>query len=96
MESQLACFIDATNFCPPHASYKYITNDLKLTNSFDTWHGMKLVELTPKLPNFYTKGTKNVAKVMKKISEGRLSDKCKTWFPEFRDKSSLNFIHVQV
>ena len=31
-------------------------------------------------------GTKNVAKEMKKISEGRVRDRGVTWFPELVDK----------
>ena len=31
-------------------------------------------------------GTKNVAKEVKKISEGRVRDRGVTWFPELADK----------
>ena len=37
-------------------------------------------------------GTKNVAKSLKKITEGRVRDKGVTWFPELVDKRKCLFI----
>lgn len=36
--------------------------------------------------NDLSKGTKNVGKEMKKVSQGRVRDRGKTWFPELSDK----------
>ena len=37
--------------------------------------------------NSYGTGTKNVAKEMKKITEGRVKERGKKWFPDLADKS---------
>ena len=34
-------------------------------------------------------GTKNVARELKKVTEGRVRDRNITWFPELSDKNSL-------
>ena len=47
-------------------------------------------------------GTKNVARQMAKISQGRVRDRGVTWFPELVDKSRgafiqlnrMNFVHL--
>ena len=51
---------------------RYIVEDLKMLNSFDTWHG----ELLPILEcqctfEVYFTGTKNVAKSLAKATKGR-------------------------
>ena len=43
--------------------------------------------------NFCVSGTKNVAKSLKKIMEGRVRDKGVTWFPELVDKRKCLFIY---
>lgn len=37
--------------------------------------------------NSFGTGTKNVAKEMKKITEGRVKERGKKWFPDLADKS---------
>ncbi len=70
----------------------YVVNDLKLKNSYDTWHGENdwysnhLLYL--KLRSVYVTGTKNVAKNLKKAIGG-IRKAGKTWFPELSDKSKL-------
>ena len=53
---------------------KYITDDLKLINSYDRWHGkvehLHTVQTFRYLFCAYIIGTKNVAKMMKGISCG--------------------------
>ena len=71
-----------------HSVTRYITDSLGLINSYDTWHGA--------LCGYWSKncikssspaGTKNVDKLMKKITEGRVRDRDVTWFPQLVDKS---------
>ena len=38
-------------------------------------------------------GTKNVAKELKKIAQGRVRDRNVTWFPELVDKRELCIVH---
>ena len=69
---------------------KYITDDLKLINSYDTWHGK--VEHLQRLRYLfctYNIGTKNVAKKMKGISCGPQKNEGKTWFLELSDKRNI-------
>lgn len=79
---------------------KYVTGSLKLVNSYDTWHGQLQVvqNLCMCMQNVISLvcvysyvctlvGTKNVAKEMKKITQGTKKDKGTKWFPEFADKS---------
>ena len=64
----------------------YITEDLHLLNSYDTWHGGLtdfLIFLT--IISVFL-GTKNVAKSMKKISCGSKKTEGKSWFVELLDK----------
>lgn len=37
-------------------------------------------------------GTKNVSKELKKITQGRVRDRGKTWFPELTDKRKTRII----
>ncbi len=68
---------------------KYVTDDLNLTNSYDTWHG-KCVECHVLIfTNSVYLGTKNVAKGMKKLAIGTKKAQGKTWFPELSDKRKL-------
>ena len=61
---------------------------LGLTNSYDTWHGNNSFAKEKVYNVLYTHTeTKNVAKQMAKISQGRVRDKRVTWFPELADKS---------
>ena len=39
-----------------------------------------------------TLGTKNVGKEIKKVSQGRVRDRGKTWFPELSDKRECDYI----
>ena len=43
---------------------------------------------------FVSSGMKNVAKSLKKITEGRVRDKGVTWFPELVDKRKCLFIYL--
>ena len=63
----------------------YITGDLQLLNSYDTWHGevTGYYILLAMISVLYLR-TKNVAKSMKKISCG--SKKAEGWFVELSDK----------
>lgn len=56
---------------------KFVTNEMKLVNSFDTWHG-----------------TKNVAKQLKKITQGPKKETNVSWFPELADKRKSIKIHL--
>ena len=84
--------------CPSVKSY--IVNDLKLINSYDTWHG----EYGQQRSNEHCRssclsGTKNVAKGLKKIVAGAMKNAGKTWFPELSGKSkstSYNYCHRYV
>ena len=67
---------------------KYVIGTLRLVNSYDTWHGTVCMGQRVLLAHIYIHtyigwytGTKNVAKEMKKIAEGRVRDREKTWFP---------------
>ena len=65
----------------------YITEDLHLLNSYDTWHGevTDFLLLLTIISVLYL-GTKNVAKSMKKISCGSKKAEGKSWFVELSDK----------
>ena len=45
---------------------------------------------THKYIQTYYVGTKNVAKMLKKVCVGTVAQRGKTWFPEFTDKSMLH------
>ncbi len=65
----------------------YVKQDLKLLNSFDTWHGMKWCSLYVCIgATLHHVGTKNVAKELAKITKGRVRDQDVTWFTELADK----------
>ena len=66
---------------------KYITEDLRLLNSYDTWHG-EVIDFLVLLSTISVRylGTKNVAKSMKKISCGTKKAEGKSWFVELSDK----------
>ena len=76
---------------------KYVRETLGLVNFHDTWHGtvtcVCVAMLVPTTCILYTHnnsfgtGTKNVAKEMKKITEGRVKERGKKWFPDLADKS---------
>lgn len=64
----------------------YVKNELKMVNSFDTWHGNATrcdvwFILMATIP-----GTKSVGKAMKVITEGAAKWQDKKWFPELVDK----------
>ncbi len=65
---------------------KYVTQTLKLVNSYDTWHGNNDFYHYDYFICYKCLGTKNVARQMKKITEGRVRDRDLTWFPELTDK----------
>ena len=64
----------------------YIANDLRLVNSYDTWHGKCLfVTLNDRVTNhLYLSGTKNVVKNLTNITRGRGIDNIKA---QLMDKS---------
>ena len=62
---------------------KYVTDELNLGNSYNTWHGKRI------FCNRVGAGTKNVAKKMAKIAVGTKKAQGKTWFPELSDKLSF-------
>ena len=41
-------------------------------------------------------GTKNVGKALQKITQGRVRDRGKTWFPELVDKRLFFYLHDSV
>ena len=56
---------------------RYMKQDLKLLNSFDTWHGMKLTAMVCSVyvcigATIHRVGIKNVAKERTKITKGRV------------------------
>ena len=67
---------------------KFVTQELKVLNSFDTWHGkIWMLSCTCILYGLKScQGTKNVAKELAKITQGRVRDRGMTWFPELVDK----------
>ena len=77
----------------------YVTNELHLINSYDTWHGKYFLTAIVKcnIVGIYT-GTKNIAAQLKKITVGKASLANKTWFPQLSDKrrfiGSSACIHV--
>lgn len=68
---------------------RYVSQQLKIVNSYDTWHGMTtwMYQVCSDILLYYP-GTKNVAKEMKKVSEGLVRNRGVTWFPELADKCS--------
>ena len=77
---------------------KYVTKDLGLVNSYDTWHGMFRITIVSVLTllckaldthSCHFIGTKNVAKELRKITEGRVRDRDVSWFPELYYKSKM-------
>ena len=67
----------------------YVAVDLGLVNSFDTWHGMSSVYIPYIIyHHVHCTGTKNVARVVKKIAQGGVRSKGKTWFAQLSDKSA--------
>ena len=69
----------------------HFVNELGLVNSYYTWHGWK--NCTPgqyaaSLILAFDVGTKNVANMMLKNSQGRVRDRGVTWFPDLVDKSN--------
>ena len=74
----------------------YVTKDLKLVNSYDTWHGILNMYVFGKCCHpIDVVGTKNVAKQLKKITQGRVRDQEVTWFPELVDKRTVPFLPFQ-
>ena len=55
----------------------YVTEDLKLSNSYDTWYGNLLIYLTMYVCEYLHDHavTKNVAKEMKKLSSGKKKER---------------------
>ena len=64
----------------------YITKDLNLINSYDTWHG-KLFHVSAW--HHLVIGTKNVAKSLKTVAVGTAKTAGVTWFTELSDKSTI-------
>ena len=72
----------------------YITNDLQLLNSYDTWHGMHYLEVYSSVQHLsylsiFVEGTKNVAKAIKKVAQGSAKWEGNKWFRELSDKCML-------
>ena len=67
----------------------YIKNKLKLTNSYDTWHGEYLLSVLITVRNSVcVTGTRNGGKQLFKITKGRVKDSGIKWFPQLTDKVS--------
>ena len=64
----------------------YITDGLRLLNSYDTWHGVVADFAMLLIVSVLYLGTKNVAKSMRKISCGTKKSEGKSWFVELSDK----------
>ena len=64
----------------------YITEDLHLLNSYDTWHGVVADFPMLLMVSVLYLGTKNVAKSMRKISCGAKRTEEKSWFVELSNK----------
>ena len=70
---------------------RYVTSDLKLLNSYDTWHGKFIhcyicTNILCYSQESYFVGTKNVAKELSKITKGLVKERGKKWHPELSDK----------
>ena len=65
----------------------YITDELGLWNSYDTWHGNFISLLFMCILKLQDTGTKNVSKSLKPLTEGAQKRRNITWFPELTDKS---------
>ena len=69
---------------------RYVKQDLKLLNSFDTWHGMKLTAMVQSLCLHWCNSTpcRNQERCQGacKITKGRVRDQDVTWFTELADK----------
>ena len=71
---------------------KYVVSE-GLTNSYDTWHGEDYnYSLLLSRWMLFTE-TKNVGKLMTKISSGLVRNKGVPWLPELQDKSKF-IIHL--
>ena len=74
---------------------KFLEKEIHCLNSFDTWHGNYIpayvlyMHVTHKTHIHTHLGTKNVAKMLKKVCVGTVAQRGKTWFPELADKSML-------
>ncbi len=74
-----------------HQVSRYVTSDLGLKNSFDTWHGKYKICCNNKVhcSELFSSGTKNLSKCLQKVTQGRVRDKGVTWFPELVDKRTF-------
>ena len=63
---------------------KYVTEDLGLLNSYDTWHG-NIASMLLSL-QFSMSEMNNVVKAMKKVGQGAAKEEGKTWFIQLKDK----------
>ena len=75
---------------------KFVTEELGVINSYDTWHGIFLIYLKNPflIKRMHTIGTKNVVKKVKKVAEGKVKDEGKVWFKELRDKRMLFYTNL--
>ena len=71
---------------------KYVVSE-DLTNSYDTWHGEDYNHSLLLSRWMLFTGTKNVRKLITKISSGLVKNKGVSWFPELQDKSKY-IIHI--
>ena len=68
---------------------KYVTEELGVLNSYDTWHGKYKDIATPGCYHAlirlsaYTRN--DVVKAMRKVGQGEVKDEGKVWFGQLRD-----------
>ena len=67
---------------------RYVTSDLKLLNSYDTWHG-KFIHCSYIFYTYYYvihNCRHKKAKELSKITKGLVKERGKKWHPELSDK----------
>ena len=74
---------------------KYISSDLKMINSYDTWHGNAMFGNII-CNTQVSSGTKNVKKLLENITKGTKKSRNVTWFPELVDKRKFMLICAQL
>ena len=67
---------------------KYVTEELGVVNSYDTWHSKNMDIATPGYYHALIQSsayTKNVVKAVRKVGQGKVKDEGKVWFGQLRD-----------
>ncbi len=64
----------------------YVEKELKMINSFDTWHGNIHLRFEHGMITSRYTGTKGVGRALKVITEGAAKWQNKKWFPDLVDK----------